>query len=99
MKSFSVRHLILTVALLVPASVRADWPTFQHDISRSGSTAESVPNDPQELWRYETPFKPVPAWDEPALWDGWGKVHDLKNRQVFDKAIQVALEANRLYFG
>ncbi len=33
------------------------------------------------------------------MWDGWSKVHDLKNRQVFDRAFQVAIVKDRVYFG
>lgn len=97
------RYSILCCSFLLIASIacslRADWPTYQHDSSRSGSTDEQAPRDPQHAWMYRSPSRPIPAWDEPALWDGWGKVYDLKNRQVFDKAFHVAVAGDRLYFG
>ncbi len=77
----------------------ADWPTYQHDPSRSGTTAETAPRNPVHAWMYESPSRPIPAWDEPALWDGWGKVYDLKNRQVFDKAFHPIIADGRVYFG
>ncbi len=80
----------------VPA---ADWPTYQHDQARSGATEESPPADPAEAWVYHAPARPVPAWDEPALWDGWSKIHNLTNRQVFDKAMHVAVVGDAAYFG
>ena len=86
-------------ALAAVTTASASWPTYQHDVARSGATAESVPRNPVEVWTFRSPTRPVPAWDEPALWDGWSKVHDLKNRQVFDKAIHVAVSGNRLFFG
>ena len=91
---------VLTVsALCLCLTAQADWPTYQHDIARSGSTDEPAPRDPGHAWTYTSPTRPVPAWDEPALWDGWGKVYDLKNRQVFDKALHVAVVGGRVYFG
>jgi len=77
----------------------ADWPTYQYDASRSGSTTESAPKDPKHAWTYKSPTPPVPAWDEPALWDGYSKVYDLKNRQVFDKVFHVVEAKGRVYFG
>ena len=84
---------------LMAATVSASWPTYQHDHSRSGSTAQQPPKSPSERWVYRSPSRPIPAWDEPALWDGWSKVHDLKNRQPFDKAFHVAVSEGRVYFG
>ena len=98
-----VMHLMTrlpaTGLFLVAASAWASWPTFQHDHSRSGSTTQRAPTTPNQQWVYQAPSRPIPAWDEPALWDGWSKVHDLKNRQPFDKAFQVAVVENRVYFG
>ncbi|MCA9149220.1 MAG: PQQ-binding-like beta-propeller repeat protein [Planctomycetales bacterium] len=80
-------------------TTQADWPTFQHDGARSGATTEKAPVDPVHLWEYKAPARPQSAWDEPALWDGWSKVHNLTNRQVFDKAFHVAIVGDALYFG
>ena len=90
--------LLRTVLVLIAVSLtggiaRADWPTYQHDSSRSGSTSENAPKDPVHAWMYQSPMRPTPAWDEPALWDGYSKTHDLKNRQVFDKVFHV-VESN-----
>lgn len=89
----------LFVVFVITASLRGDWPTYQHDASRSGSTTEQAPRDPVHAWMYRSAVRPTPAWDEPALWDGWGKVYDLKNRQVFDKAFHVAVSGDRVFFG
>lgn len=91
---------LLVATLCLPCVVAfADWPTYQHDSSRSGSTSERAPRNPAHAWVYTSGTRPVPAWDEPALWDGWGKVFDLKNRQVFDRAFHVAVVGERVYFG
>ena len=101
MGSFQYRRvaLLLGIGLLMPTPAGANWPTYRHDNSRSGSTEEAAPKNPHEQWTYRSPTRPIPAWDEPALWDGWSKTHDLKNRQVFDRAFQVAIVEGRVYFG
>ena len=91
---FSIAFTTLAVGM-----VRADWPTFQHDNAHSGATDEALPNDPVPLWSYQSPSPPRTAWDEPALWDGWSKVHNLTNRQVYDKALHVAVVDGAVYFG
>lgn len=91
--------LILIVVFLSNVGLQADWPTYQHDSSRSGSTAESAPKNPVHAWMYQSPMRPIPAWDEPALWDGYSKTHDLKNRQVFDKVFHVVESKGRVFFG
>lgn len=90
--------LMIVVAALA-TNLQADWPTYQFDSARSGSTNASPPEHPELAWTYQTPHRPRSAWDEPALWDGWSKTHDLKNRQVFDKALHVAIAGEHVYFG
>lgn len=77
----------------------ADWSTYKFDNARSGATAENAPANPVENWVYRAPNRPIAAWDEPALWDGWAKVHDLTNRQTFDKAFHVVVLGDFAYFG
>jgi len=99
--SSKTRFRILSICLFAAfvSDGWADWPTYQHDSSRSGTTTAQAPSNPKHAWEYEPPSRPIPAWDEPALWDGWGKVYDLKNRQVFDKAFHTAIADGRVYFG
>ena len=89
--------LLLVLGVGFPAT--GDWPTYQHDNSRSGSTTDSAPRQPVHAWSFRSATRPIAAWDEPALWDGWSKVYNLKNRQVFDKTFHVAAVNNRVYFG
>ena len=79
--------------------VLADWSTFQHDNARSGATDATLPGKLAQAWVYQSPVRPRPAWDEPAIWDGWSKTHNLTNRQVFDKAFHVAAAGDAVYFG
>lgn len=76
-----------------------DWPTYQHDNARSGATSESLATPLSVAWSFHSPSPPRPAWDEPARWDGYNKVYDLKNRQVFDKAFHVVAVDDDVYFG
>jgi outer membrane protein assembly factor BamB len=94
--------LLLSASALVPGSAivhGADWPTFQHDGARSGATTDAPPQQPRQQWERKSNARPVPAWDEPAVWDGWSKTHNLTNRQVYDKAIHVAAVGDAVYFG
>ena len=77
----------------------ADWPTYQHDFQRSGVTSEQLPRELDLQWSYRAPAAPRAAWDEPATWDGYNKVFDLKNRQIFDKAIHPLIVGDRVFFG
>ncbi len=88
------------VAILVQIAAYADdWPTYHHDFQRSGVTSEAIQLPLSETWRQQSPAPPRPAWDEPAIWDGYNKVYDLKNRQVFDKALHPIIVENRVFFG
>ncbi|QDU81650.1 Serine/threonine-protein kinase AfsK [Polystyrenella longa] len=76
-----------------------DWPTYYHDYSRSGVTSESLKGYLEEKWAWKSRYRPQPAWDEPAKWDGWHRVFGLKNRQEYDKAFHVAIVGDTVFFG
>ena len=80
--------------------VRAeDWPTYQHDHSRSGVTSDELTLPLSASWVYRSPRRPIPAWDEPARWDGWSRADRLRNRVAYDKAFHVAVVDSTVYFG
>lgn len=90
----------IAATFIVTTMANADnWPTYHHDYQRSGVTTEQLPTDLKESWTYRAPAAPRAAWDEPATWDGYNKVFDLKNRQVFDKALHPIVVDDRVYFG
>ena len=92
--------VLLLAAGIVTSVTNADnWPTYHHDYQRSGVSAESLPTGLVKTWSYRSPAPPRAAWDEPATWDGYNKVFDLKNRQVFDKAFHPIIVDNRVFFG
>ncbi len=98
-KRFMLMQLILLCALCSRAAMAEDWPTYNHDVARSGVTNETLPADLHEVWVYRSPHPPRVAWPGPAKWDGWNKVYDLKDRTNFDAAFPVVVAGDRAYFG
>ena len=97
-KSF---HLVLvsivsTIAISFPA-LAGDWPTFRHDIARSGITSERLQLPLTPAWIFASRHKPEPAWGDPKS----VPIEDiLELRRVhFDDAFQVVASAEAVYFG
>jgi len=91
---------LIVAKLLVAGSLAtaADWPTYAHDQSRTGKTSEQLVFPLAESWSWKSEIRPQPIWDEPATWDGWNKVYDMRNRVDFDKAFHVAVVGNRVWY-
>jgi outer membrane protein assembly factor BamB len=86
------RPSIVVSALLVVcfSSTRAaDWPTYQHDNARSGTTPEELKLPLHEEWVF-TSHRPQPAWPEPRK--------EL-SRVRYDEVYQVAVADGSVYFG
>ncbi len=99
-----MKQTTLTLAWLAIVSIWGlargdDWPTYHHDFQRSGVTSAEIELPLVETWNHRAPAPPQPAWDEPAIWDGYHKVYGLKNRQVFDKALHPIIVGKRVFFG
>ncbi len=90
----------LFVAVLAGPVHGEDWPTYRHDIARSGITTEqlSPPLSPQ--WVFEPTHAPEPAWDKsnPRPVGGWWGLTE-GPRTRFDDAYQVAVAGSLVYFG
>ncbi|MBT7099832.1 PQQ-like beta-propeller repeat protein [Candidatus Poribacteria bacterium] len=92
--------LCVTVALWIVGGASADdWPTYARDYARSAATAEPLELPLTEVWAYHAPTPPTQAWPGPAKWDGWSKTFGLKDRMMFDKALDVAVVGDSVYFG
>ena len=74
-----------------------DWPTYRHDIARTGSTEESLAAPLALQWVYTSSHAPRPAWSGPGTRPREGFL--LHNRVDFDDAFQVIVAGDRLYFG
>ncbi|MEQ1852149.1 MAG: PQQ-binding-like beta-propeller repeat protein, partial [Chthoniobacteraceae bacterium] len=64
----------------------ADWPTYRGDASRSGYTAETIPNQLRLRWKFHTGQSPKPAWPT-------------SERIDFDLAFQPILVGDLVLFG
>ncbi len=95
----SKKVLTLTlVSLLAAASVSAaDWPTYRHDLARTGCTSESLGSPLVLQWVCTATHAPRPAWSGPGTRPREGFL--LHNRVDFDDAFQVIIVGDRLYFG
>ncbi len=96
---FAFVLLALTTLLFCRLSAAAEWPTFRHDIRRSGVTKEKVDPPLTEAWVYHPKHPPDPAWPPPAKADFWHKKPRLNPRMTFDRAFHVALAGDGVYFG
>ena len=91
--------LVSTVILLLVAAtaVASDWPTYRHDIARTGCTDESLDSSRALQWTYVSAHEPKPAWPAPGTRPREGFI--LRHRVDFDDAFQVVAAGGRLYFG
>ncbi|MHC4170679.1 MAG: outer membrane protein assembly factor BamB family protein, partial [Planctomycetota bacterium] len=79
------------------AALAADWPTYRHDIARTGATSELLVAPLALDWVHVPVHPPRPAWPRPAVRprEGWEQRH----RVIFDDAFQVAAVGGTVYFG
>jgi len=100
----SLRLVILIVFCIFGIADGEDWPTYMHDNSRSGVTAENLRTDElDEDWVYESPVPPQVAWDGGAPWDSYRSsgttICDLTPQRDFDFVFAVTVVGDMLYFG
>ncbi|MDD4871760.1 MAG: PQQ-binding-like beta-propeller repeat protein [Kiritimatiellae bacterium] len=95
-----IRLQLLFVVVITGIAVNAganDWPTYRHDISRSGITQEKLATPLIESWVYKSIHVPVPAW-EPSRDVPVEGILELP-RVRFDDAYHVVSAGDSLYFG
>ncbi|MCR9199195.1 MAG: PQQ-binding-like beta-propeller repeat protein [Planctomycetaceae bacterium] len=93
-------RLTVWVACFFSVVVADDWPTWQHDNRRTGSSSERVEVDslvPQWTWRSAVP--PVTAWHGPAKWDAYAYHRNLPSMRSYDNALHVIAVGDRVWFG
>ncbi len=81
--SFSCLLSITAFSGTAPAT---DWPTFRGNSSRSGYTAEAIPNRLKLAWTFRSPHAPRRAWPT-------------SERIRFDRAFQPIILGDRIIFG
>lgn len=83
-----------------PPARAEDWPTYQHDVRRSGSTGERI--EPRELvlqWTWRSPHPPQPAWAGPAKWDAYAQKRGLPSMRDYDSAFAPIAVGSSVFFG
>jgi len=96
-KGFLALALLVVFGLSPEEIWGGDWPTYQHDIRRSGVTAERLVPPLAEQWVFESRHAPVPAWGDPQPKAIEGNLELPRLR--FDDAFHVAAVADAVYFG
>ena len=88
-----------TLVLLFTAAsaLASDWPTYRHDIARTGCTSESLKTPLVLRWQYISAYEPRTAWSAIATRPREGVL--MRDRVDFDDAFQVVAAGGRLYFG
>lgn len=97
----SRRMLLVLVSLHLNVSwAVADWPTWQHDNRRSGSTDEPIPvTQLTPDWVWQSPSPPQTAWSGPAKWDAYAHHHNLPAMRNYDAVFHVIAVGDRVWFG
>jgi len=90
--------IFLFLAVFSGAVAAGDWPTYNHDNRRSGTTAEHLPLPLYERWTFRSVHEPAPAWPAPAPRDIWHRLPRLNPRVTYDRAFHVAAVGNSVYF-
>ncbi|HUT13763.1 MAG TPA: PQQ-binding-like beta-propeller repeat protein [Thermoguttaceae bacterium] len=87
----------LAAVLFTTTAAGEDWPTYRHDVARSGVTPEQVATPLFESWVFKARHAPEPAWGDP-------KPKPVENilelrRMHFDDAFQPVVADGAVYFG
>ncbi len=88
--------LVLAAAALAAASAD-DWPTYRHDMARSGISPEKLATPLAESWVYRSRQAPAPAWEPPRDVPVEGFLELPRVR--FDDAFHTVVAGGALYFG
>jgi outer membrane protein assembly factor BamB len=80
--------VILQAMMSVPAN--ADWPTWQHDNRRTGSTDEQLQVGRLSLdWVWQSDSPPLTAWSGPAKYDAYAFHRNLPSMRNYDAVFRV----------
>ncbi|MEN6544841.1 MAG: PQQ-binding-like beta-propeller repeat protein [Armatimonadia bacterium] len=89
--------LPLLLLLLTLPAIAEDWPTYQHDMSRSGLTAEQVPLPLQAQWTHQPTSPPHAGWADPQSVAIEGVIEPPKAK--FDDAFYVSAADGLVFYG
>ena len=78
----------------------ADWPVWQHDNRRTGTTDEELPAENLSLsWMWQSSAPPQTAWHGPAKWDAYAFHRNLPSMRSYDQVFHVISVDDRVWFG
>ncbi len=93
-------HVVLVgvlIGIALAPALADDWPTYRHDVRRSGISGESLTAPLSEDWVFVPTLPPSHAWGDPQ------PVPIEKNLELprlrFDDAFHVAAAGRLVYFG
>ena len=93
-----IRHWLWTVLWMAMLPAEADdWPTYRHDMARSGVTKEALKPPLAEDWTFVPLHPPSPAWGDPQPKEVEGYLE--LPRVKFDDAFHVAAADGAVFFG
>jgi len=80
------------------AEASETWPTFRHDIGRSGATDSVLPLPLKLHWRVTAEAPPNPAWPAPAPANIYGQIAHLHPSETTDRAPHVVITGKRCWY-
>lgn len=97
----STRQLcFITTILALHVSVSADWPAWQHDNRRTGSSDDTLPTEKLSLdWVWQSPTPPQTAWAGPAKYDAYAFHRNLPSMRNYDAVFHVIAVGDKVWFG
>ena len=97
MNGLRIRFVLLLSLSVIPKCAQADWPAYLNGNQRTGFAESQLELPLKHAWTYQSPAKPVQAWEGPreAAIEG----HEMKHRVNFDDAMQVVMSNGNAYFG
>lgn len=103
-KRRTVRNLALPFILVVLCAASVcfgdDWPTWQHDNRRSGTTSEQLDTQTLELrWTWRSSAPPQTAWAGPAKYDAYAFHRNLPSMRNYDAVFHPIAVGERIWFG
>ena len=85
------------ICYLVAPVFGGDWPTYRHDIARSGITSEQIQSPLRLNWVFKLRQGPEPAWPDPP--QGLLEARLELRRTHFDDVFQPVVADGAVYFG
>lgn len=98
----AMTEVVAAADLGVGASIENDWawPAFRVNASRGGYVARPIyAASLEQVWQWQSPLPPEPAWDGPARWDAYNLVMDLPAMRNYDACFHPVSDGQRVYFG